>query len=90
MIAYKTIKAYNEMLEKSTTTNGALDLGKNNSFGIESDLQSIDALGKEEKQEKLKANSEELKKKIESGETEGLVDAHGQPLDSSSTVDEII
>ena len=58
------------MLEKSTTANGELDLDKNNSFGIESDLQSIDTVGKEEKQEKIKTHSEDLVKKIELGETE--------------------
>lgn len=61
------------MLEKSTTANGELDLDKNNSFGIESDLQSIDTVGKEEKQEKLKTHSEDLTRRAEGGE-EGLTD----------------
>jgi hypothetical protein len=70
------------MLEKSTNSNEVLDLDKNNSFGIESDLQSIDRLGADERKEKLKAHSEELTRKAEGGE-EGLTDINGKALQVS-------
>lgn len=82
----ETLRAYHAKLEADEKAwFNWIDAFSDTSKG----LVEINVLGKEEKQEKIKTNSEELKKKIESGETEGLVDVHGQPLDSSSTLDEI-
>lgn len=81
VIGYKTIKAYNEMLERNggNSLASGTDPNKENGFAIESNLQSIDALGKEEKQEKLKTHSEELARRAEGGE-EGLTDINWKAL----------
>ncbi|MBP6920961.1 hypothetical protein KBB89_00205 [Candidatus Gracilibacteria bacterium] len=54
IIGYNTIKAYNEMLERidGNALASGTDPNIENSFTIVSDLQSIDALGKEETEKK--------------------------------------